>query len=153
MVGVTIDAVGAVESAVPPVLLTVTVRVSTPSFPAASIALMEIWFDPYCSGTDVDQFVSPLATPLRFLLMFLHLTCVTPMLSDDVPPSAIELPIMVNVEALVGEEMVTVGRVPSEPVGGGVVPPPLAAAMVHVKVWFGLVRTPSETRAIRRRSR
>src|SRR6185503_2593516 len=105
-------------------------------------------FEPTCSGTDVVQFVNPFATPLRFIWSFSHLTCVTPTLSDVVPLSASDEALIAYVEALVGEEIVTVGRVVSvPPVGGGVVPPPVDVVMFHVNV-SDVLNTPSEARAV-----
>jgi hypothetical protein len=70
-------------------------------------------FEPTCSGTDAVQFVNPLATPLRRIASFCHLTCVTATLSDAVPLSVSDELFIEYVDALVGEAIVTVGRVES----------------------------------------
>jgi hypothetical protein len=70
-------------------------------------------FEPACRGTDVVQFVNPLATPLRRIVSFCHLTCVTATLSADVPLSVSDEPLNEYVDALVGEAIVTVGLVES----------------------------------------
>ena len=86
-------------------------------------------FEAACSGTDAFQFVNPVATPLRPIVLFSHLTCVTATLSDAVPLSVIDDAFIEYVDALVGEVIVTVGLVESGPLvdGGGVVvvPPPV----------------------------
>jgi hypothetical protein len=56
--------------------------------------------------------VVPLAVPLPPWLL-LHVTWVTPMVSDAVPPSVIGLVAAVNVGAVVGLVMATVGWVES----------------------------------------
>ena len=130
VVGVQIDTVGAVAQPVLPVLPvlvlglgTVTVTTSVPTFPAASTATMLMRFEPTCRGTDVVQFVNPLATPLRPIALFSHLTCVTATLSDAVPLSVSDDAFIEYVDALVGETIVAVGRVESGVLvdGGGVV--------------------------------
>ena len=84
-------------------------------------------FEPTCSGTDAVQFVNPLATPLRPIVLFSHLTCVTATLSDAVPPSVSDDAFNEYVDALVGETIVAVGLVESGVLvdGGGVVVPPV----------------------------
>jgi hypothetical protein len=79
-------------------------------------------FEPTCRGTDAVQFVNPLATPLRRIALFSHLTCVTATLSDAVPLSVRDEAFIEYVDALVGEAIVTVGVVVS---GLVVVVPPL----------------------------
>ena len=79
VVGVQIDTVDVVAQPVLPVLPvlvldTVTVTASVPIFPAVSNARMEMLFEPACRGTDAVQFVNPLATPLRRIVSFCHLT-------------------------------------------------------------------------------
>jgi predicted transporter len=61
------------------------------------------------------QLVVPLAVPLPPWLL-VHVTCVTPTLSDAVPPTASEELLVVKVGLLVGVVMVTVGAVESVPV-------------------------------------
>src|SRR5437773_9171264 len=58
------------------------------------------------------QLVVPLAVPLPARL-FAHVTCVTPTLSDAVPPSVRRLAPVPKVGLEVGEVMVTVGAVVS----------------------------------------
>src|SRR5689334_13842456 len=69
------------------------------------------------------QFAVPVAVPLPPAL-FVQLTCVTPTLSDAVPPSANGLVLVVYVPPLVGFVIVAVGAVVS---GGG--KPPTGAFM------------------------
>src|SRR5690348_17183412 len=64
------------------------------------------------------QFVVPLAVPLPPAL-FAHVTCVTPTLSDEVPPMVKELVLVVNVGLEADVSIVIEGGVASPP------PPPL----------------------------
>src|SRR5713101_2692664 len=61
-----------------------------------------------------DQLVVPVAVPLPPRLL-LHVTCVTPTLSDALPPMVRGLVFVVNVELEVGAVIVTVGRCLSAP--------------------------------------
>ena len=64
----------------------VTVSVSDALLFAASRAVTVRTFDPLCSVTpEADQLVVPLAVPLPPRLLD-QVTCVTPTLSDAVPP-------------------------------------------------------------------
>ena len=96
-------------------------------------------FEPPCSGTDAVQFVNPLATPLRPMELFSHLTCATATLSDAVPLSVSDEAFIEYVDALVGETIVTVGLVESVVDGGGVVVvPPLPEDVVLERVTSSL---------------
>src|SRR5262245_66608142 len=91
--------VGGVES------LRVTVRVAGRELPAASRAVTVMMLVPACSAiAPTDQLVVPAAVPLPPRLL-VHVTCVTPTLSEEVPPSASEGPVATNVEAEVGDVM------------------------------------------------
>ena len=77
--------------------------------PAASRAVTVSTFEPDCSTIPfTDQLVVPVALPLPPRL-FDQLTCVTPTLSDAVPPSASGVEVTVSVAPLVGLEMLTAG--------------------------------------------
>jgi type III secretory pathway component EscS len=81
-VGVVIVHAGAVASYV-------TVRTSVPTFPAASRARTVIGLFPAASVTDATlQAVVPVAVPDAPFAAFVHVTWVTPMLSEALPPSA-----------------------------------------------------------------
>ena len=114
-----------------------TVSASVPWLPAASRAVIVITFDPLESGMpETLQFVPPPATPLgpRSLA---HRTCVTPTLSDAVPPMDIVEDDMEYVVPVVGVLIVAVGRVVS----------PAGAVMTHVND-CDAVNTPSKARAV-----
>jgi hypothetical protein len=110
-------------------------------------------FEPACNGTHADQFPNPLATPRRRIASFAHLTSVTPKLSEVVPLRMSDEPLYEYVVPLVGEAIATVGLVESEPLGGGVVAPPvlpplvLDVVIVHEKV-CDVLSTPSDARAV-----
>jgi hypothetical protein len=94
----------------------VTVRVSVPVLPAASRAVTVSTFAPLCSAMLLAvQLVVPLAVPLP-PRSFVHVTWVTPTLSDAVPPKFTVLLVVLYVLLEVGEVIVTVGAV----VSGGV---------------------------------
>jgi hypothetical protein len=79
-VGVAIAAVGAVVSQL-------TVIASAPTFPAASRARTVMTLSPAESAIDVALHdVVPEAVPEAPLAAFVHVTCVTPMLSEALPP-------------------------------------------------------------------
>src|SRR5438094_2875186 len=95
------------------VSVNVAVRVATLVLPAASRAwtvstLVPIWR----TALPAVKPVVPLAVPLPPRL-FAHVTCVTPTLSDDAPPSVRRLALVLKVGLEVGEVMVTVGAVVS----------------------------------------
>jgi hypothetical protein len=107
-VGVVMDTVGAVASYV-------TVRVAVPALPAASFAVTVSTFDPGCSAIpEADQLVVPDAVPLPPALL-VHVTCVTPTLSAAVPPSVSGVTLVEYVVPDVGDVILTVGGVVSEP--------------------------------------
>ena len=85
--------------------------------PVASRAVTVSTFAPLASTIPVtDQAVVPLAVPLP-PRSFTQVTCVTPTLSEAVPPRLIGVAVAVCVALLVGAVIVTVGGVPS---AGGV---------------------------------
>jgi hypothetical protein len=91
----------------------VTVKVSVAMLPAASRAVTVSTFDPGWRTIPVAvQLVVPVAVPLPPRL-FAHVTWVTPMLSDAVPPSVRGELLAVKVGFEVGEVMVAVGGVVS----------------------------------------
>jgi hypothetical protein len=91
----------------------VTVSVAVPVLFAASRAVTVMTLLPGCSAMLLTvQFVVPVAVPLPPAL-FDQLTCVTPMLSDAVPPSANGLVFVVNAGSVVGVVMATVGAIAS----------------------------------------
>jgi len=70
---------------------------------------------PACNAIPLaDQLVVPVAVPLPPRLL-LHVTCVTPTLSDAVPLMVRGLTFVVNLELEVGAVIVTVGRCLSAP--------------------------------------
>ena len=82
LTGAVIATVGAVVS------LTVTVKLAVAVLPEASRAVTVSTFVPSWRMMPLAvQLVVPIAVPLPPRL-FAHVTCVTPMLSDAVPPSA-----------------------------------------------------------------
>ncbi len=86
-----------------------TVKVALAVLPAPSRAVTVSTLVPDCNAIPLaDQLVVPLAVPLPPWLL-LHVTWVTPMVSDAVPPSVIGLVAVVNVAAVVGLVMATVG--------------------------------------------
>jgi hypothetical protein len=81
------EEVGAVIVHVGAIVECVTVIVSLPTFPAASRARTVMTLSPAASAIPVTvQLVVPLATPEPPVAAFVHVTCVTPMLSEAVPP-------------------------------------------------------------------
>src|SRR4030095_4383971 len=95
------------------VSLRLTVRVACLVLPAASRAVTVMMLVPACSAiAPADQLVVPAAVPLLPRL-FVHVTCVTPTLSEAVPPSASEGPVATNVEAEVGAVMAIDGAIVS----------------------------------------
>ncbi len=90
-----------------------TVNVAVPVLPAASRAVTVMTFDPGCSATLADQLVVPVAVPLPPPRLFAQLTCVTPTLSDAVPPIVSGVALVAYVAALVGVVIVAVGAVVS----------------------------------------
>ena len=92
---------------------TLTVKLSVEVLPAASRAWTVSTLVPIWRTTPLAvQLVVPLAVPLPPRL-FAHVTCVTPTLSDAVPPSVRRLALVLKVGLEVGEVMVTVGAVVS----------------------------------------
>src|SRR5207247_4748710 len=108
--GAVIDTAGGVVS------LNVTVKVSVAVLPAASRAVTVSTFDPGCRTIPLAvQLVVPVAVPLPPAL-FVHVTWVTPTLSDAVPPSVRGVVLVLKVGLEVGEVTVSVGGVASAPV-------------------------------------
>src|SRR4249919_885736 len=69
---------------------------------------------PVCSAIPTtDQLVVPVAVPLPPRL-FAHVTCVTPMLSLDVPETVIGVDVVLNVGPVVGPVIAIVGRIASD---------------------------------------
>jgi hypothetical protein len=123
-VGAPIVIVGAVESDAE----YVTVKMSVPTFPAASRALTVMTFEPTCNPMDdAAQLVVPdaLPPPPRLLL---QLTDETPTLSEALPPIEIVAPDVVKLAAAVGDAIEIAGAVES-----AVVP----VVTVHVNVCAG----------------
>jgi len=83
--------------------------------PAASRAVTVSTFEPGCSTIPLAvQLVVPVAVPLPPRL-FAHVTWVTPMLSDAVPPSVSGVALVLKVAPDVGDVMATVGATVSVP--------------------------------------
>jgi hypothetical protein len=94
----------------------VTVKVSVAVLPAASRAVTVSTFVPGCRTIPLAvQLVVPVAVPLPPAL-FVHVTWVTPTLSDAVPPSVRGVVPVLKVGLEVGEVTATVGAVASAPV-------------------------------------
>jgi hypothetical protein len=73
------------------IYLRITVTTSLATFAAASRAVTVMTFDPFCSVIpDTDQLAVPAAVPLPPRLL-VQVTCVTPTLSEAIPPKLIEL--------------------------------------------------------------
>ena len=90
-----------------------TVTVSVPALPAASRAVTVITLEPLTRVMpEADQLVVPVAVPLPPWLL-VHVTWVTPMLSEAVPPRVSGLELVLYVGFEVGEVIVTVGGVVS----------------------------------------
>src|SRR2546422_466711 len=84
--------------------------------PAASVAVTVSTFVPGCRTIPLAvQLVVPVAVPLPPAL-FVHVTWVTPTLSDAVPPSVRGVVLVLKVGLEVGEVTVSVGGVASTPV-------------------------------------
>src|SRR6266852_6239347 len=95
------------------VALYVTLRVAVPVLPTASRAVTVSTLVPATSAMPLaDQLVVPVAMPLP-PRSFTHETCVTPTLSDAVPPRVRGLVVVVYVADVVGVVIVTVGGVVS----------------------------------------
>ncbi len=93
----------------------VTVKMSVAVLPAASRAVTVSTFDPGCRTIPLAvQLVVPVAVPLPPAL-FVHVTWVTPTLSDAVPPSVRGVVLVLKVGLEVGEVTVSVGGVASTP--------------------------------------
>jgi len=93
----------------------VTVNVSVAVLPAASVAVTVSTFVPGCRTIPLAvQLVVPVAVPLPPAL-FVHVTWVTPTLSDAVPPSVRGVVLVLKVGLEVGEVTVSVGGVASAP--------------------------------------
>jgi hypothetical protein len=143
LVGAVIVTLGGVVS------LTVTVKLAVLVLPAASRAVTVRPFVPVWSAMPLAvQVVVPVAVPLPPRL-FAHVTCVTPTLSDAVPPSVtLELPVA-YVEADVGVVIVIVGGRVSEfavplPVTIAELVPPFAVKLtveLTVALVVGMKRT------------
>ena len=78
---------------------------------AASRAVTVMTFDPLRSVTpEIDQLAVPVAVPLP-PRSFVQVTCVTPTLSDAVPPRFMEAEAVLYVDPEVGDEIVIAGFV------------------------------------------
>jgi hypothetical protein len=116
------------------VVVRVAVSVAVAVFPAASRAVTVTTFVPASSGIPAAlQLAVPVAVPLppRSLT---HVTCVTPTLSDAVPPTVIVVAVVVTVPVVVGVVMAIVGRVVSVSVAVSVAVAVLPAASRAVTV-------------------
>ena len=98
-----------------------TVTVAVRALPDASTALTVIAFAPVASGMSAVHDVVPEAVPVLPVAAFDQVTCVTPTLSEALPPSAIGLEDAVAVGGG-WVVIVTAGGVVSG--GGSGVPPP-----------------------------
>jgi len=107
--------VPALETVRAKVGVNVTVKVSVAVLPAASVAVTVSTFVPGCRTIPLAvQLVVPVAVPLPPAL-FVHVTWVTPTLSDAVPPSVRGVVLVLKVGLEVGEVTVSVGGVASTP--------------------------------------
>ncbi len=107
--------VPALETVRAKVGVNVTVKVSVAVLPAASVAVTVSTFVPGCRTIPLAvQLVVPVAVPLPPAL-FVHVTWVTPTLSDAVPPSVRGVVVVLKVGLEVGEVTVSVGGVASTP--------------------------------------
>src|SRR5439155_18551266 len=105
--------VPALETVRAKVGVNVTVKVSVAVLPAASVAVTVRVFGPGCRTIPLAvQLVVPVAVPLPPAL-FVHVTWVTPTLSDAVPPSVRGVVLVLKVGLEVGAVMATVGGVAS----------------------------------------
>jgi hypothetical protein len=92
----------------------VTVMTSVPAFPAASLARTVMILFPGVSATLARlQLVVPDAVPEAPVAAFVHVTVVTPMLSDALPESDTDAEEVAYVGDDVGEVIVQVGTVAS----------------------------------------
>jgi hypothetical protein len=115
----------------------VTVSVLVPVLPAASDAVTVSTFAPERRAIPLAvQLVVPVAVPLPPRL-FAHVTCVTPMLSDAVPPIVRGEVRVLYVGPEVGEVIATVGGVVSSatpvPVAIRAIPSPSAAKLTFTE--------------------
>jgi hypothetical protein len=126
--------------------VSVTVKLAVAVFPAASRAVTVSTFTPVCRVIPLAvQLVVPVAVPLppRSLT---HVTCVTPIASDAVPPSVSVGLLVLKVGFVVGAVMVTVGAPASAPLPDAIreTVSPFDAKVtfaVEVAVVVGLKRT------------
>jgi hypothetical protein len=87
---------------------------SVPTLPAASRARTVSTLFPATSTTDaIVQLVVPLAVPEAPVAEFVHVTAVTPTLSDAVPPRASGVDAVAHVGDAVGVVIVHAGEVGS----------------------------------------
>jgi hypothetical protein len=130
VVGEVIAMLGAVES------LSVAAKLAVAVLPAASRAVTVMTFEPSTSRIPLTvQVVVPEAVPLPPRLLT-HVTCVTPTLSLARPPRlSVEVPV-VMAPLVVGDVMLTVGRVVSETV------------VVRVAVSVAVAVFPAASRAV-----
>ena len=112
--GTTVDGLAVEMTEKDPGSAYVTVMVSVPVFPAASAALMVMVLLPDCKRTEAVHEDVPTAFPELPVVLFVHVTPVTPTLSEAVPLRVEGEIVTVAVSA--GEEILTVGFV----VSGGV---------------------------------
>ena len=80
---------------------------------AASRAVTVIALLPEIRPTLQDQLVVPVAVTVAPVVVFTHVTCVTPTLSEAVPVRAIGVAVVVHVGPDVGDVIATVGGVES----------------------------------------
>jgi hypothetical protein len=108
------DDVGNVMAHTGAVTSYVTVIVSAPTFPAASRARAVIALSPTASAIPgTFQLVVPLPAPEDPVAAFVQLTCVTPMLSEELPPRSTVPDEAAYVAPDVGNVIVHVGDAPS----------------------------------------
>jgi hypothetical protein len=106
------DAVGEVIAQVGAVGSYVTVIASVPTFAEASRARTVMTLFPATSAIDATlQLVVPDAVPEAPVAAFVHVTCVTPMSSEAVPPRAIGVDAVAYVAEEVGAVIVHVGAI------------------------------------------
>ena len=95
--------------------------VSVPALFAASRAVRVMTFCPATSATDVLHDVVPDAVPLPPVVALVHLTLLTPTLSEAVPANASGVPLAVQVDPVVGLVIVIDGGVVSRAARAGIV--------------------------------
>src|SRR2546422_476277 len=138
-------AVPAFETVSVKVDVRVTVKLAVAMFPAASRAVTVSTFTPTWRVIPLAvQLVVPVAVPLP-PRSFAHVTCVTPTVSDAVPPRVRVGLLVLKVGLGVGVVMVTPGAVASVPLPPHdrhdvVPPPPQATFALAVAVEVGLKR-------------